>query len=91
MTTEMRELSTIRKHGKKVIPGLGMAAASLLLVGTASASTGAADMTAQQPREQIVLSEEEVPDVSLATFHVFDRENHAPKPGVRVAGFGCRR
>lgn len=79
------------KHGKKVIARLGMAAASLLLVGTASASTGAADMTAQQPRQKTVLSEEEVTDVSLMTFHVFERENLAPKPGVRVAGFGCRR
>jgi hypothetical protein len=38
---------------------------------------------------QLTLHEEEVSDVSLATFHVFDKENVGThRPGMRVA-FGC--
>jgi hypothetical protein len=61
-----------------------MAGASLLLVDKASASTGAADMTGQMPRQEIALYEEEIADVSLATFHVFDRETQATER-VRLA------
>ena len=35
---------------------------------------------------EITLHEEEISDVSLATFYVFDKEN--PRPGLRLAGHG---
>ena len=39
---------------------------------------------------QITLCEEEIFDVSLATFHVFDKENAGTfRRGVRFAGGGC--
>jgi len=39
--------------------------------------------------QQMMLHEEEITDVSLATFHVFDKENVGThRPRMRVA-FGC--
>jgi hypothetical protein len=39
---------------------------------------------------EITLGEEEIADVSLATFHVFDPENPASRPGQRaISGGGC--
>jgi hypothetical protein len=43
---------------------------------------------------EIKLDEEEIADVSLATFYVFDTENAAPRvqrlvPGGGVCGGGC--
>jgi hypothetical protein len=69
-----------RKRRKQVRPGLGAAGVvSLLLGGIASveASGSPADMP---PRDlasppEITLSEEEISDVRLTTFHTFDKEN----------------
>jgi len=65
-------------------------------VGVASASTGApaADVPLQKvtPSHEITLGEEELSDVSLATFYVFDKENAAAaESGVKVAYRGCGR
>jgi hypothetical protein len=87
-----------RKRGGKVLPVLGIAGVSFSLVGGASASTApAADMPSQNtyPRHEIYLGEEEISDVSLGTFYVFDKENAAkPLLGEKVAqgcgGCGCR-
>ena len=62
-------------------------------VGVAAASTGgpAADLPLQKvtPSHEIILGEEELSDVSLATFYVIDKENAAAvKSGIRVAR-GC--
>ena len=41
---------------------------------------------------EITLGEEEISDVSLATFHVFDAENPASRPAQRAihaGGCGC--
>src|ERR1700746_1965876 len=45
------------------------------------------------PNHEIFLGEEEISDVSLSTFYVFDKENAAqPQLGEKVAwGCGCRR
>jgi hypothetical protein len=41
-------------------------------------------------RHEITLCEEEISDVSLATFYIFDREGRATSPrGVRLAMGGC--
>jgi len=67
---------------------------SLTLAGGASASTGgpATDILSQNfstPHE-IFLGEEEISDVSLATFYVFDKENAAkPQMGEKLAWRGC--
>ena len=58
---------------------LGAAGLSFSLVGSASASTmptaGVPQSDNTSPNQRFVLSEEEMVDVSLATFYVFDKEN----------------
>ncbi len=73
------------------MPMLGAASLSLSLVSGASAATDglSANPLAPPVSQQMTLHEEEISDVSLATFHVFDKENVGPhRPRVRVA-FGC--
>ena len=69
---------------------LGAAGLSFSLVGSASASTmptaGIPQSDNTSPNQRFVLSEEEMVDVSLATFYVFDKENVGS--GVREAR-GC--
>jgi len=69
---------------------LGAAGLGLSLVGTASASTtptaGIPQSDDTSPNQRFVLGEEEMADVSLATFHLFDRENVGS--GVQLAR-GC--
>ena len=84
-----------RKRGAKAVPVLG-AAGLLSLAGGASAATGGAplaDLPTQKtaPTHEIILGEEELSDVSLSTFYVFDKENDATlKAGVKTAWRGCR-
>jgi len=69
---------------------LGAAGLGLSLVGSASASTtpttGIPKADNTLPNQRFVLSEEEMADVSLATFYLFDRENVGS--GVQLAR-GC--
>src|SRR5271169_2929029 len=83
-----------RKRRSKAVPVLGIAGVSLAVAGGASASTtGQATDTLSQntsPRHEVFLGEEEISDVSLSTFYVFDKENAAkPQAGEKVA-WGCR-
>src|SRR5438067_1499992 len=86
-----------RKRRKEAVPAVGVVGVSLSLAGGASAAT--AVPTADTPswdiaRPQITLNEEEIADVSLATFYVFDKENACtPRVGERFAQGcgGCRR
>ena len=66
--------SSKRKRGKA---GLAFAAAgvSLAMTGAASAAAPATSVPLQDNGRQFILGEEEISDVSLATFHIFDREN----------------
>src|SRR5215472_6720091 len=86
-----------RNRRSKAVPVLGAAGLSLSLASGASASTSGqvADVTPQNtpPNHEIFLGDEEISDVSLSTFYVFDKENAAqPKVGEKVAwGCGCRR
>jgi len=82
----------------KAVPVLGAAGLFSLAggVGAASASAGAptADVPLQKvtPGHEIILGEEELSDVSLATFYVFDKENAAAaQSGVKLAYRGCGR
>ena len=66
---------------RKALPLLEIAGLSLSLAGGAAASTdGPAPHTPSHdgtPKHEVLLSEEEMHDVSLATFYLFDRENSA--------------
>ena len=85
-----------RNRRSKAVPVLGAAGLSLSLASGVSASTSgpAADVTPQNtsPNHEIFLEEEEISDVNLSTFYVFDHENDATlKAGVKTAYWrGCR-
>ena len=65
---------------------LGAAGVSLAMAGGASATTPTKNVPSQDDARRIVLGEEEISDVSLATFHVFDKENDPPlRQGLRLA------
>jgi hypothetical protein len=85
-----------RKHLKKAVPVMGAVGASMALAGGAYA-TGTVGPVQDVPLPnsvlgpQVNLSEEEIFDVSLKTFFVFDKENF-DKPGQQYARGcgGCR-
>jgi hypothetical protein len=82
-----------RKRRSKALPVLGAAGLSLSLASGASATAGgpAADMLTRNTgvSHEITLREEEVSDVSLATFYAFNKENAGTfRPRIRFAG-GC--
>jgi hypothetical protein len=84
------------KRIKAALPALGAAGLTFSMVGGAAAATVPANDATQtnySPNHQIMLGEEEIADVSLATFYVFDKESTAAaKDGnVQLArGCGCR-
>ena len=85
-----------RKRVKKAMPALGAAGLTFSLVGGASAAAVPTQdlpkTPVMTPGHEITLGEEEISDVSLATFYVFDKENpEAARGGVQVAWRGCGR
>jgi hypothetical protein len=82
-----------RKRRSKVVLALG-AGLSLSLASSASASISGMNGASSAPVSK-QLYEEEISDVSLATFHVFDRENaatHGRRARLAMgacAGGGC--
>ena len=83
----------------KAVPALGAAGLTFSLVGGASAAVAPATDESQTPNyssnHQITLGEEEIADISLATFYVFDKEGtEAAGTGVQLAWVarcgGCR-
>src|SRR5919197_1665968 len=99
-----KQQASKRKGRNEAVPVVGVVGVSLSLAGGASAATAvpAADTPSRDPvRPQITLSEEEIADVSLGTFYVFDKESAGtPYIGEKVAqrcggcrcgrGCGCR-
>ena len=84
------------KQRTKVIPVLGVAGLSLSLAGEAPAATGglAAHLVTpnNEARHELALGEEEIFDVTLATFYVVNEENPGFRPRRRFAtggGGGC--
>ena len=81
-------MSRVKQASKrKAVTVLGVAGA-LSLVGGASGAVGPAGDTQAQntPPPVITLDEEEISDVSLSTFYVFDHENAgARRPGIQLA------
>jgi hypothetical protein len=84
--TEDATMSRVKQASKQkrttkaaAVKVLGAAGLSFSLVGSASASTmptaGVPQSDNTSPNQRFVLSEEEMVDVSLATFYVFDKEN----------------
>ncbi len=77
-----------RKRLRKAVPTVGIAGMSLAMAGGASAAT--APPTANLPSQyiplshEITLGEEEISDVSLGTFYVFDKEDIASELGANV-------
>src|SRR3984885_9256044 len=97
--TEEATMSRVKQASKKqkrttkaaAVKVLGAAGLSFSLVGNASASKMPTANIPQSdntsPNQRFVLSEEEMVDVSLATFYVFDKENVGS--GVQLARGGC--
>src|SRR3984885_5108788 len=95
--TEEATMSRVKQASKQkrttkaaAVKVLGAAGLSFSLVGSASASKMPTASIPQSdntsPNQRFVLSEEEMVDVSLATFYVFDKENIGS--GVQLAR-GC--
>ena len=90
-----KQASKKTKRGTKTVPVLGAAGLTFSLVGGASAAVApTADMPQSpnfSPSHEVTLGEEEISDVSLATFYLFDKENTAAaRGGVQLArGCGC--
>ena len=82
-----------RKRGSKTLPVLGAAGLSLSLASTASAVPGGPAVnlstSGNGDGNQVFLSEEEIADVSLATFYVFDKEGDGTSSMVELVGHGC--
>ena len=91
----MPKRSCIGKRRSKALPALGFAGMSLSMASGVCASTSEASANTSPPsqKHELFLGEEEISDVSLATFHVFDKENAGPPPlfqKPRLArGCGC--
>jgi hypothetical protein len=77
---------------RKAIPILGAAGLSLTLTSGVSVAAGS---TPHEPArnaavtQEMTLGEEEISDVSLATFHIFDKESQAAKRLACGCGGGC--
>lgn len=78
-----------RTGQKATLSVVGAAGVSLAMAGGTSA-TAPADSPSQDtaPRPEIFLGEEEISDVSLATFYVFDKHDVQPGELLQVAARG---
>jgi hypothetical protein len=81
-----------KKHVTKAVPAMGAAGLTFSLMGGASAAalpTADVQATPNNTLHQVTLGEEELSDVSLATFYVFDKENAAAAKGGVQEARGC--
>jgi hypothetical protein len=76
-TMAQAKQSSKRKRRNTALPVLGAAGISLAMAGGASATPPAANVSSQDTGPRFTLGEEEIADVSLATFYVFDKENES--------------
>ena len=89
-----KQASTKRKRSINAVPVLSAAGLSLSLASGASAAIGrpAADVLTPKTgmSHEITLCEEEISDVSLATFYIFDNERAGTsRRGLKLAQGGC--
>ena len=94
--SRVKQASKRRSVAKAAIPALGAAGLTFSLAGSASASAVQATDAPQKlsfvPNQAITLGEEEIADVSLATFHLFDKENGGNFQQMAAGcGRGCGR
>jgi hypothetical protein len=95
---KVKQASKRKRVAKAAVPALGAAGLTFGLVGSASASaTPTADVPHKlnfAPTQGVTIGEEEIADVSLATFHLFDKENNGSAlqqmAWGRCGGCGCR-
>ncbi len=89
----VKQTSKKKRATKAAAPALGAAGLTFSLAGGALASTVPATEVQQapaySPTQAITLGEEEIADVSLATFHLFDKENAGNFVQVARACGGC--
>jgi hypothetical protein len=83
-----------RTTRRTTLPVVGAAGVSLAMAGGASATAPADAPSQDAARPVVFLSEEEISDVSLGTFYVFDKEYVQPGEILKFArgcgGCGCR-
>ena len=80
---------SMRKRRGNAMPVLGAAGLFALASGASAETPVDASTPSAGVSRQVLLGEEEISDVSLATFYVFDKENAGSlKPGVQLARGG---
>ena len=91
--SRVKQASKRKSVAKATMPALGAAGLTFSLAGGASASAVPATDTPQKlnlsPSQALTLGEEEIADVSLATFHVFDKESQTGKRLACGCGGAC--
>ncbi len=84
-----RTKQSSKRKRRRTALALGAAGVSLTMAGGASATAPTTNVPSQDTASGIILADEEISDVSLATFYVFDKENESPlRLGIRVAAHG---
>jgi hypothetical protein len=87
--SQAKRVSTRKRRGKSM-PVLGAAGLLALASGASAEAPANTSMPNTGMSRQVFLGEEEITDVSLATFYVFDKENAGSlKAGVQLARGGC--
>ena len=89
----VKQASRRKRVTKAAVPALGAAGLTFSLVGGASASAVPTDVQQTNnylPSQAFTLGEEEIADVSLATFHLFDKESTGAVRGGAQLAWGCR-
>jgi hypothetical protein len=93
LTMPQAKQTSKQKRRSKALPVLGAAGLSLSLAGSASAVPGGPAVnlptSGNGDGNQVFLGEEEISDVSLATFYVFDKEGADASSMVQLVGHGC--
>src|SRR5258708_20789618 len=91
----VKQASRRKRVTKAAVPALGAAGLTFSLVGGASASAVPTDVQQTNnylPSQAFTLGEEEIADVSLATFHLFDKDTTgAVRGGAHLAWGSPRR
>jgi hypothetical protein len=90
----MKQASKTKRMAKTAVPALGAAGLTFSLAGGASASAVPTGDLQQRPSfapgPVMTLSEEELADVSLATFHLIDNEDVSGRVLIARGCGGCR-
>jgi hypothetical protein len=87
-----KQAASKRRRRRKAVTVLGVAGMLSLAGGASVAAVGpAGDPPTENTAPVITLGEEEISDVGLTTFYVFDNENvGAHRPGLQISRRGCR-